>query len=181
MGPQGPTGSFEVKYVVALSAPSIPNETTFAVTGYYLAVGPLASNFNLANGTFTSVTGGYYLVTINQTFQRIVNGAIQVDNGTRQVRIARPYLPLEPAFIGQSVWITLPDSPTGPFYSSFSAKLSAAGAFVIPAGGTINVISYQDNTNANTITAFTEFSITKLSNDPPVLADQILIGPIGNV
>lgn len=178
-GPAGPTGTFAADYVISLSAPSAPNQTPLTVTNYYDVTGPLATSFNPTTGIFTAPITGYYLITANVTFQRITNETVQIDDGTRQIRIVRPYLPLEPAFIGQSVWVTLPEQPSGPFYQSFNVKTSAAGAFAMSAGQQIYLTVYQDNSGANTITAFTELSITKLANLPALLTSSPIGGPIG--
>lgn len=182
IGPTGPTGTFDVPYLQALSAPDTVNLTPTTIIDYYSKQGSLSSQFDTTTGVFTATVGGVYLITINITYQRFVEGAPQIDDGTRQMRLVRSWLPLEPAFIGQSVWVTLPGNPSGPFYSTFNVKLSASGIIPIPAGGSLYVTSYQDNSGENNIRAFTELEIVQLSTDNTlnILEVPILNGPVDN-
>jgi hypothetical protein len=153
-----------VPFLQALSAPFAPSGVLFPITDYYFAQGSLVPNFSPASGVFTAPTTGVYLITCNLTYQ---NNPITINDGTRQVQFVRHWLTPEPSFIGQSVWVTLPESPSGPFYDRFRVMLSASAAIPMPAGGQLSVLSYQDNSTATTIEAFTELEIAQLLVDPP--------------
>jgi len=142
-----------------------------------MSQGSLAANFDNVTGVFTAPVTGVYLLTLNITYQ---NNPITINDGTRQMRFRRRWLSTEPAFIGQSTWVTLPVSPTGPFYDAFDVMLSCSAAVPIPAGGQLDVLTYQDNSQGASIRAFTELDISQLLVDPslnPLLLGAPPIGP----
>ncbi|HSW76527.1 MAG TPA: hypothetical protein VLG50_05755 [Candidatus Saccharimonadales bacterium] len=166
IGPTGPTGlGGIVDEVRALAGNTIPDSTPSVITGYYTVQGNLSSSFNATTGIFTAPVKASYLVTLNVTWQDIVDGVVLLDDGNRSARVNRSlFLNPEPAFIGQDVSVVLPQSPTGPFYATFNTKLSASGVFPLDVGNQIRVTVYQDNSNHRTITAFVEWSIVKIKN-----------------
>ena len=164
-GVQGPPGIMQLDYVIAASAIETPSGAVINIAPYYQLVGNLSSALNADTGIFTAPGDGLYLVTINTTYQRRVGEDIQIDDGTRQVRLVRPNLTVEYAFIGQSVWVNLPTTLTtdNPFYQSFNVKLSTSAVIELGLNNQIYLITYQDNSRNASITAYTELSISRLS------------------